>query len=88
MKRMSGKIAVREMDPEACEGCPHRVAGHESTGNRVVDAAAKVETAAIEGVSGEAQHKCGECGCPLANLSLFNRVPRTCPRVHEHGGRK
>ncbi len=85
---MSDKVAVNDMDPAACEGCPHRVEAGESTGRTVIDAAAKAETAVVEKATDEKQYKCGLCGCPLMNLSLFNRVPDLCPRVGDHGGDK
>lgn len=81
------KVPVRDFDQSACEGCPHRVGGSESTGRPLVDALASVETGVLGGATGEEQAKCGLCGCPLKNLELFNRAPVDCPRVGEHGGR-
>jgi len=83
---MTGKIAVTNFDKNACEGCPNRVESGESTGNGVVDTLADIETGGLSAATGSTQHKCGLCGCPLANLDLFNRAPSGCPRLAGHGG--
>jgi len=83
---MTGKTAVTDFDESACEGCEHRVEPGEPTGNGVVDTLADIETGGLSAATGEDQHKCGLCGCPLKNLALFNRAPNSCPRLAEHGG--
>jgi hypothetical protein len=85
---MTDKQVVVDMDPSACEGCPYRVDPGANTDRPVIDKLAQAETAVLGAVSGENKQKCGLCGCPLVNLSLFNRVPTGCPRVAEHGGER
>lgn len=82
---MTGKIAVTNFDKTACEGCPHRTEQGESTGNGLVDTLADIEAGGLSAATGDEQHKCGLCGCPLANLDLFNRAPGDCPRLIQHG---
>lgn len=83
---MTGKTAVSNFDQSACEGCEHRAEPGEDTGNGLIDTLADAETGGLSAATGEDQHKCGLCGCPLKNLELFNRAPAGCPRLAEHGG--
>jgi len=76
------------MDPDACEGCPYRTPVEEGTGRSFVDTAARLEGEVLERATGDKQYKCGLCGCPLANLALFNQVPSTCPSIDKHGGER
>jgi hypothetical protein len=80
------KVAVSDFDQSACEGCEHRVEPGTDTGNGLIDTLAEIEAGGLSAATGEDQHKCGLCGCPLANLELFNRAPSGCPRLAEHGG--
>jgi len=83
---MTGKTAVSDFDQSVCEGCPERVGATESTGNGVVDTLASIEAGGLSAATGEEQHKCGLCGCPLVNLELTGMAPTGCPRLAEHGG--
>lgn len=83
---MSGKTRVNEFDQSVCEGCPHRVNSGDDTGNGLVDRLASAQTRGLEAAKGEAQYKCGLCGCPLFNLELTGLAPAACPRIHGHGG--
>jgi hypothetical protein len=86
------KIRVNDFDQAICRGthpyvdtpCPQLVVGQEKTGRTVVDRLARLETKALEAVSGTEQFKCEYCGCPLANLDGMNLAPDECPRVHLH----
>jgi hypothetical protein len=80
------KVPVRDFDQGACEGCPHRVNPGDSTGRPLIDKLANAESKVLKRSSGEDQHKCGLCGCPLKNLELFGRAPEACPRLDRHGG--
>ena len=85
---MAGKTAVNDFDQSNCEGCPHRAEPGESTGNGVIDTLADIEAGGLSAATGEDQHKCGLCGCPLVNLELTGMAPADCPRISDHGGRK
>lgn len=85
---MTGKTAVSNFDQSACEGCEHRAEPGEDTGNGLIDTLADAETGGLSAATGEDQHKCGLCGCPLKNLELFNRAPAGCPRLAAHGGER
>lgn len=87
-----GKENVSDFTRDVCHGtapevsttCPHRVYGRESTGRPIIDRLAQIETRILEGVTGEDQHKCGICGCPLPNLDAANKAPEGCPRLEYH----
>jgi len=87
-----GKTSVTDFDQAVCNGdvegetgpCPERVGGGESTGRGGIDRLARVETEAIEAVTGDEQFKCGLCGCPLVNLEAFGVAPENCPRIEKH----
>lgn len=89
-----GKTRVNDFDGDVCRGeapgttgpCPELVAGNAETGHGTVDRLARIETSAIEAVTGSDPGKCGMCGCPLTNLELFEQAPEGCPRIEQHGG--
>lgn len=87
-----GKTNVPDFSPDVCHGvdsdvsdtCPKRVYGQESTGRPIIDTLARLETRVLEVLTGEDQHKCGICGCPLPNLEAADKAPDGCPRLEHH----
>lgn len=78
-----GKVSVSNFRESVCVGCPNRKLTDEDT-EGFTGKAAKAEGSVLEALSGEKQYKCGLCGCPLANLELFDQAPEDCPRLVQH----
>lgn len=88
------KTDVENFDPSVCRGthpdvdgpCPRYEAGDKGEPEGAVDRLSRIETAAVEAVTGEDPGRCGICTCPLPNLAAFNVAPEKCPRLHLHDG--
>lgn len=91
------KTSVEDFDTDVCMGeradvngpCPRRVSIDADTGRSAVDRLARAEGKAMDavGIGEEGDYtdfKCGECGCPLANLALTDQAPEECPRLDKH----
>lgn len=86
------KVRVADFDQDACYGrragvdgeCPHLEDVDADTGRRIIDGLASVEGRALEAATGDEQHKCGLCSCPLANLAATDVAPESCPRLDKH----
>lgn len=86
------KRRVADFDQDVCSGeaagvsgvCPHRERTEDAGGGGIIGRLAQLEGFAIEAATGEEQHKCGMCGCPLANLAAMNVAPTGCPRIELH----